>query len=167
VALARSWWPRRPSQARRAWPRGGAEQGALAGQLAIEPPPDHDSQDDPDAGGPPSAGHAAHASDRPQETAAEPEPRLVTAVRYRLRLAVAAARQANTQTTIAIIHEAERRGLSSNELLAVAEQGWPQPRLRIRARPGGQRWLVGCVRWVWTHRPRRRAVCLVQQQRQL
>jgi hypothetical protein len=45
-------------------------------------------------------------------------------VRYRLRLAVAAARQADTQT---IIHEAERRGLSSNELFAVAPSTGPNP----------------------------------------
>jgi hypothetical protein len=37
------------------------------------------------------------------------------------------------------------RGLSSNELLAVATRGWPQSRLRTRARRAGQRWLVGCA----------------------
>jgi len=36
---------------------------------------------------------------------------------------------------------------SNNELLAVAEQHWPQPRLRTRARRAGQRWVVGCARW--------------------
>jgi hypothetical protein len=61
----------------------------------------------------------------------------------------------------------QRRGLSSNELLAVAERGWPQPRLRTRARQAGKRWLVGCARWTWTHRPRRQAVGLIQQKRQL
>jgi hypothetical protein len=86
---------------------------------------------------------------------------------YRLRLAVAAARQADTQTTIAIIHEAERRGLSSNELLAVAEQGWPPTPAAYPSPAGGQRWVVGCARWGWTHRPRRQAVGLVQQERQL
>jgi hypothetical protein len=49
-------------------------------------------------------------------------------VRDRLRLAVAAAaRQSDTQTTIAIIGEAERRGLSSNELFAVALSTGPNP----------------------------------------
>jgi hypothetical protein len=46
-------------------------------------------------------------SDRPEETAAEPEPRLGSAVRYRLRRAVAAAaRQADTETTVALGREA-------------------------------------------------------------
>jgi hypothetical protein len=58
---------------------------------------------------------------------AEPEPRLVTAVRYRLRLAVATA--ARPTPPAALLREAEPRGLSSNELLAVAERHWPQPRL--------------------------------------
>jgi hypothetical protein len=40
----------------------------------------------------------------------------------------------NTEQTAALLREAERRGLFSNELLAVAEHHWPQPRLRIRAR---------------------------------
>ena len=84
----------------------------------------------------------------------------------RLRLVVAAAaRQTDTQTTISIKHEAERRGLSSKELFAVAEHHWPQPRLHTRARRAEQRWVVGCARWVWTHRPRRQAVGLVQQLR--
>ena len=52
----------------------------------------------------------------------------------RLRLVAAAARQTDTQTTISIKHEAERRGLSSKELFAVAEHHWPQPRLHTRAR---------------------------------
>jgi len=96
--------------------------------------------------------------DRPEETAAEPEPRLVTAVRYRLRLAVsAAARQADTEQTAALLREAERRGLSSNELFAVAERHWPQPRLRARARRAGQRWVAGGAGWAWIHRPRRQA----------
>jgi len=76
--------------------------------------------------------------DRPKEPAAEPEPRLVTALRYRLRLAVAAAaRQADTEQPAALLREAERCGLSSNDLFAVAERHWPQPRLRSRARRTG------------------------------
>ena len=51
------------------------------------------------------------------------------------------------------------------ELFAVAEHHWPQPRLHTRARRAEQRWVVGCARWVWTHRPRRQAVGLVQQLR--
>jgi hypothetical protein len=60
----------------------------------------------------------------------------------------------------------QRRGLSNNELLAVAARGWPQPRLRTRARQAGQRWLVGGAHWSWTHRTRRQAVGLVEQERQ-
>jgi hypothetical protein len=48
-------------------------------------------------------------------------------VRYRLRLAVAAARQADTEQTAALVREAERGGLSSNELLAVASGTGPNP----------------------------------------
>jgi hypothetical protein len=36
----------------------------------------------------------------------------------------------------------------------------------IRARRAGQRWVVGCARWAWTHRPRRQAVGLVEQELQ-
>jgi hypothetical protein len=59
----------------------------------------------------------------------------------------------------------QRRGLSSNQLLAVATRGWPHPGCAPRARRAGQRWLVGCARWTWTPRPRRQAVGLVQQER--
>jgi hypothetical protein len=41
----------------------------------------------------------------------------------------------NTEQTAALLREAERRGLFSNELLAVAEHQWPQPR-RV-PEPGG------------------------------
>jgi hypothetical protein len=93
-------------------------------------------------GGPrPGAGSAAAPFAR-----AEPEPRLVTAVRYRLRPPPSA----RPTPTAALLREAERRGLP-NELLAVAERRWPQPRLRIRARRAGQRGVVGCARWAWTH----------------
>jgi hypothetical protein len=34
------------------------------------------------------------------------------------------------------------------------------------ARQAGQRWVVGCARWAWTHRPRRQADGLVEQERQ-
>jgi hypothetical protein len=96
--------------------------------------------------------------DRPEETAAEPEPRLVTSVHHRRRLAVApAARQANTQTTIAMIHETERRGLSSNQLLTVAAQHWPQPRLVPEpAEPGNAGWSAA-PRWVAGYGPSDRA----------
>jgi hypothetical protein len=88
-------------------------------------------------------------------------------VRYRLRLAAAAAaRQADTETTAALVHEAERRGLSSAELVAIAEHHWPKPRLRTRARQAGNSKATGGAHWAWTHRPRRQAVGLVQQERQ-
>jgi len=36
------------------------------------------------------------------------------------------------------------------------------------ARPlDAERWVVGCARWAWTHRPRRQAVGLVEKERQL
>jgi hypothetical protein len=160
VALARSWRPQEILPGARAWrDAAAAGEGALAGlagHLAIEPPPGHHGQDaDPDGGGPLPAGHAARAGDG----TAEREPRPVPAARYRLRLAVAAAaRQADTETTIALVREAERRGLPSAELVAVAEQHWPRPPLRTRARRAGQRWATGGARWAWTHRPRRQAV---------
>jgi hypothetical protein len=168
VALARSWRPQEILPGARAWrDAAAAGEGALAGlagHLAIEPPPGHHGQDaDPDGGGPLPAGHAARAGDG----TAEREPRPVPAARYRLRLAVAAAaRQADTETTIALVREAERRGLPSAELVAVAEQHWPRPPLRTRARRAGQRWATGGARWAWTHRPRRQAVGPVQQERQ-
>jgi hypothetical protein len=118
--------------------------GGLAGHLAIAPPPDHHDRDgDPDGGGSPPAGHAARAGDGP----AEPEPRLVAAVRYRLRLAVAAAaRQADTEQTAALLREAERRGLDGAELFGVAARHWPKPRLRVRAWRAGRRGTTGSLR---------------------
>jgi hypothetical protein len=53
----------------------------------------------------------------------------------------AADRQANTDRGVAGRSRTTRP--SSNELLAVAAWGWPQPRLRTRARQAGQRWVVG------------------------
>jgi len=90
---------------------------------------------------------------------AEPEPRLVTAVRYRLRLAVAAARQANTDRGVAARSRTTRpfqQRTARGDRAALA----PTP-AGTRSRRAGQRWVVGGARWAWTHRPRRQAVGLV------
>jgi len=64
-----------------------------------------------------------------------------------------------------LLGEAERRGLSSSELLAVAEHHWPQPRLVPE--PAGPGNAGGRLRpLAWTHRPRRQAVGLVEKKRQ-
>ncbi len=178
VALARSWHPEEVLPGARAWPEAAeAAQGALgglAGHLAIAPPPDHDGQaGDPDDGGPPPASHAprAHNGHRPAgglagEPAA-PEPGPVSAARYRLHLAMAAAaREADSEATAALLREAERRGLRVSELAAVAEQHWPRPRLRTRARRAGQRWAAERLRRTWAHRPHRPAATLTQRQGQ-
>jgi hypothetical protein len=67
-------------------------------------------------------------------------------VRYRLRLAVAAAaRQADTEATAALVREGERRGLDALELFAVAARHWPKSRLRVRAWRAGRRWTTGTL----------------------
>jgi hypothetical protein len=157
VALARSWRPQETLPGAQAWRDAQqAAQGALAGlagHLAIQPPPDHRAHDGDPEGGPLSTAQA------------EVEPRTVIALRYRLRLAVAAAaRQADTEATAAIIREGERRGLDTVDLFAVAARHWPKPRMRIRARQAGQRWVVGGARWAWTHRPHRPTGALVQRE---
>jgi hypothetical protein len=164
VALARSWRPQDALPGARAW-RDAAEaaEGALAGlagHLAIKPPPDHhDAQGDPNDGGPTPAGHAAPAGD----WAAKREPRPVVALRYRLRLAVAAAaRQADTEQTAALLREAERRGLDTLELFAVAARHWPKPRLRVRAWRAGRRWTTD--RLERFHQPRQAASAVAQRE---
>ena len=67
----------------------------------------------------------------------------------------------NTEQTAALLREAERRGLFSNELLAVAEHHWPNP--AAHPAPGGPARL-GLARWACTDRPHRQAVGLVQQE---
>ena len=83
-----------------------------------------------------------------RSAAAEPEPRLVTAVRYRLRLAVAAASQANTDRGVA------GRGRTTRPFQQRTGRGGraplPQPGCAPRARRIGQCWVVGCARWAWT-----------------
>jgi hypothetical protein len=165
VALARSWRPQEALPGARAWrDAADAAQGALAGlawHLAIEPPPDHHDSKDGHPNGEPPACHAARAD----HLAAEREPRPVAAMRYRLRLAVAAAaRQADTEQTAALIREAERRGIDALELFAVAARHWLPPRLHVRARQVGQRWAVGGVRWAWQRRPRRPAGAVIQRE---
>jgi hypothetical protein len=157
VALARSWRPQETLPGARAWRDAQqAAQGALAGlagHLAIDPPPDHRAHNGDPHGGPPPAAQA------------HVEPRTVTALRGRLRLAIAAtARQVDTEATAAIIREGERRGLDTVELFAVAARHWPPPRLRTRARQAGRRWAAGGVRWAWTHRPRRPTGAVLQRE---
>ncbi len=168
VALARSWRPTEALPGARAWrDAAAAAQGALqglAGHLAIEPPPDHHSQDgDPD-GGPPPVGHVARAGDDPDGAlAGEPaEPRPLTAARSRLRLAVAAAAGDGDQdATTALVREAQRRGLDTAELVAVAERHWPKPRLRVRAWRAGRRW-TGSLRRL--HQPRQAASAVAERE---
>jgi hypothetical protein len=169
VALARSWRPTEALPGARAWRDAeAAAQGALAGlagHLAIEPPPDHDSQDSlPDDGGPP-AGHAARAGDDPaRQLAGEPaEPPAVTAARSRLRLAVAAAAgDGDQEATAALVREGARRGLDVAELVAVAERHWPTPRLRVRAWRAGRRWTTGSLRRL--HQPRQAASAVAERE---
>jgi hypothetical protein len=75
----------------------------------------------------------------------------------------ATARQANTDRGVAA--RSRTTPPSSNELLAVAEHHWPNPGW-YPSPPGRATLGVGCARWAWTHRPRRQAVGLVQQERQ-
>jgi hypothetical protein len=93
----------------------------------------------------------------------EPEAAPLLAVGYRLRLAVAAARDGDQAATTALIREGARHGLDASVLLAVAARHWPKPRLRTRARQAGQRWAVGCVRWAWSRQPHRRAAVVVAE----
>jgi hypothetical protein len=163
VALARSWRPTEVLPGARAWrDAAAAAQGALAGlegHLAIGPPPNHHAQQGGDPDGGPPAGHATAEGDTPAE------PPQLAAVRSRLRLAVAAAASdGDTDAATALVREGVRQGLDAGELLAVAERLWPRPRLRTRARHAGRRWAVGCARWAWRHRPRRRAAGSVAQQ---
>ncbi len=177
VALARSWRPEEALPGARTWPDAReAAEGALEGlarHLAIAPPPDYLGGQDspPDDGGPPPASHARRAGDGHGPAGglvgepAEPEPGPVSAARHRLRLAIAAAaRQADTDTTAALLREATRRGLPTAELAAVAEQHWPRPRLRTRARRAGQRWAAEQVRRTWAHRPHRPAGTLAKRE---
>jgi hypothetical protein len=162
VALARSWRPTEALPGARAWRDAeAAAQGALAGlagHLAIGPPLDHTAEDNDPNGGPPPAGHATASGD---ELA---EPPQVTAVRTRLRLAVAAAaRDGDTEATAALVREGARHGVNGGELLAVAERHWPRPPLRTRARHAAGRWAVGGARWAWTHRPHRQAGALLHR----
>jgi hypothetical protein len=84
-------------------------------------------------------------------------------VRYRLRLAVAAAaRQADTEQTAALLREGERRGLDALELFAVAARHWPKPRLRVRAWRAGWRWTTGSLERF--HQPRQAASAVAERE---
>jgi hypothetical protein len=159
VALARSWRPQEVMPGARTWAEAQAGSlealRGLAGHLAIQPPPDS-LPVTPD-GAPPPSGRSGGALGEPDAAEA---PLLV--VGYRLRLAVAAAaRDGDQAATVALLREGRRCGLAVTVLLAVAARHWPQPRLRTRARLAGQRWAVGCARWAWARRPRRRAAAVV------
>jgi hypothetical protein len=153
VALARSLRPDEALPGARAW--RDAQQAAtgalagLAGHLAIEPPPTlHDLEDrGPDDGGPlpTSTPRPPTGPGGPAEHAPAHGP--VAAARSRLRLAVAAAaRQGDRETTMALLAEAERRGLPAAELLAVAERYWPRPALPRRLGRAGRRWTAAQLR---------------------
>jgi hypothetical protein len=151
VALARSLRPQEVLPGARTWAEaqvGGVEAlSGLAGHLAIPPPPQDGSQ--------PQRAHTGPIPPGPGPLAG-----------YRLQLAVAAAAHDGDQAaTAAIIREGARQGLDATVLLAVATRHWPQPRRRTRARQASQRWAVGCARWAWAHRPRRRPRVLVEQER--
>jgi hypothetical protein len=145
VALARSLRPAEVMPGARTWPDAqAAAQDALAdlyGHLAIEPPPDSDLSGDgrqPSAPGPLPGGH-------------------------RVRLAVAAAAQDGDQdATAAIVREGVRQGLDAADLVAVAEQHWPKPRLAVRAWRAGRGWTA--ARLARLHRPRRRAGVLADRE---
>jgi len=112
-----------------------AAQGTLSGlqgHLAIEPPPDQDSNG-----------------------LAPPEPNGSAPAGHRLRLAVAAAaRDGDQDTTATLVRQAPAHGLDVSELLAVAEAHWPKPRLHRRAFRAGRRWTAARLRRL--HRPRGR-----------
>jgi hypothetical protein len=146
VALARSLRPTEVLPGARTWQDAqAATQDALAGlygQLAIEPPPDTDLSGD--QSGPPPA----------------PKP---LPGGHRLRLAVAAAAQDGDQdAATAVLREGVRQGLEVAELVAVAEQHWPKPRLVVRAFRAGRGWTV--IRLRRLHRPRRRAGVLADRE---
>jgi hypothetical protein len=80
-----------------------------------------------------------------------------------MRLAVAAAaRDGDQDATAAIVREGVRQGLDAAELVAVAEQHWPKPRLAVRALRAGRGWTVARLRRL--HRPRRRAGVLADRE---
>jgi hypothetical protein len=148
VALARSWRPTEVLPGARTWAEAAqAAQGALAGlqgHLAIEPPPDADS-DDIGPATPPERPGSAPAG-------------------HRLRLAVAAAaRDGDQDATATLVRQAPAHGLDVAELVAVAEAHWPKPRLHRRVFRAGRRWTT--ARWRRLHRPRGRAA-LAEPERQ-
>jgi hypothetical protein len=141
VALARSWRPQEVLPGARTW-RDAEQpaQGALAGlraHLAIEPPPD------PDVSG-------THSG--------SPTPPLPSGSRLRLAVA-AAARDGDQDATDAVVREGTRQGLDTAELVAVAEQHWPKPRLPVRA---WRHWTLARLRRL--HRPHRPGAPVIQRE---
>jgi hypothetical protein len=158
VALARSLRPEEALPGARAWrdAEQAAGQGALAGlagHLAIQPPPAHgrmDADGGPHDDGPRPASTPTPPGQRPSGAAAAeqaPAHGPAAAARHRLRLATAtAARHADRATVMALVAEAERRGLPTAELVAVAERHWPTPALPRRLGRAGRRWTAGQLR---------------------
>jgi hypothetical protein len=148
VALARCLRPAASIPGARSWAETeAATNGALlgvGGHLALPPsadPPAAHGEPERDGGAPLVAG-------------------------YRLRLAViTAARDADAPAAAALIREGQRQGLDPTWLLAVAARHWPPPRLHVRAARAGRRWAASGAHWA-ARRPRRRAVALVEQERQ-
>jgi hypothetical protein len=80
-----------------------------------------------------------------------------------LRLTVAAAAQDGDQeATAAIVREGVRQGLDAAELVAVAEQHWPKPRIPVRAWRAGRRWTVTRLRRL--HQPQRASAPVIQRE---
>ena len=124
-----------------------AAQGTLSGlqgHLAIDPPPNQDSNG--------------------LTPPAPPEPNGSAPAGHRLRLAVAAAaRDGDQDTTATLVREGPGHGLDVAELVAVVEAYWPKPALHRRAFRAGRRW--SATRWRRWHRPRGQ-VPVVEPERQ-
>jgi hypothetical protein len=145
VALARSWRPQEALPGARSWAEAQAADpealSGLHGQLAIEPPPNHDGSQPSPPPGPirPPAGN-------------------------RLRLAVAAAaRDGDQDATAVLVRQGPAHGVDVAELVAVAERYWPKPRLHRRAWRVGLRWTVARLRRL--HRPQGQAAVTEPEQR--
>jgi hypothetical protein len=145
VALARSWRPQEALPGARSWAEAQAADpealSGLHGQLAIEPPPNHDGSQPSPPPGPirPPAGN-------------------------RLRLAVAAAaRDGDQDATAVLVRQGPAHGVDVAELVAVAERYWPKPRLHRRAWRAGRRWTVARLRRL--HRPQGQAALTEPEQR--
>jgi hypothetical protein len=150
VALARSRRPTEAMPGARTWVEAQASDlealSGLRGHLAIQPPPDGGGDGSLPEGPVPSAPWRPPGGER-------------------LRLAVAAtAGDGDQAATAALVREGERRGLDAGELLAVAEQHWPKPRVPVRAFRAGRRWTAARLRQL--HRPYRQSHVLAGRELQ-